>query len=268
VLLNSVETVGTLSQPVSPPAPPATRRSRRWPFVVGAVAVVVAAVLAVVLSGVLAPGAGNSVTLVSEGTAAATAANFTRDVPGGPWQLTSALGFLGGGPVNTSRLLPQGISCSVRNVTHPSIPAISPSASSYRGLAQAWLLDYANLGGTTGLSILVQAGAAVELGEWSGSDCEPGAPLTPPLIDSTVAATAVAASAYGSAFIADHPQANATFELIYTSYSAGGVQKNATFWILGFRAPPDESTFPLYAEVFASNGTIECVGTGSPDCPR
>jgi hypothetical protein len=45
------------------------------------------------------------------------------------------------------------------------------------------------------------------------------------------------------------------------------VRENATLWTLGFWAPPDEIGIPLFAQVFANNGTIECIGAGSPYCP-
>ena len=226
---------------------------------------VAAVVLAVVLVVLPSPGGGIMVTLASEHTAAATAARFTSGISGGPWQLTYALGFLGGGPANTSRLVPRIPSCPIRNASPPGIiPALAPSASVYRGMAQAWLLEFANPGGTTNLAVLVENGGASELGQWSGSGCEPPAPLAPPLIDSTTAAQALATNASGSAFIAAHPQANATFILEYTSYPAGKEWKNATIWIVDFQAPP---AIPVEAEVFASNGTIECVGAGPPYCP-
>lgn len=259
--------MSTPSPGASPSASPDHRLSPRWFYVAVAVAVVLVAVLALVLTGALSPTKGATVSLVSEQGATATAANVTSGVAGGPWRLTLAVGYLGGGPINVSRLIPQSRSCSVRNATTPVIPALAPDASYDRGLAQAWLLVYGNASGSTGLSVLVQNGGAAELGEWSGSDCRPNAPLATSLIDSTAAAGAVTATAIGANFVTDNPQANATYTLEYTSYVAGGVWKNATLWTMGFEAPPDESGPTFGAEVFANNGTVLCMAGFLPCSP-
>jgi hypothetical protein len=263
--LVAVGTLGLPPETSSSPEPAPSSKSRRTVYAVGIVVAVTAVALLLVLSGALSPGGGSTVSLASEHTAAATAAAFTNGLSGGPWQLTDALGFLGGGPVNDSQFLPHGLSCTVHNETLPTIPAIDRSASSYHGLAQAWVFDYANPGANTGLTVLVQNGGATELGQWSGSGCTPPAPLGASLIDSTAAADAVAATAAGSAYIAEHPVVNATFILAYTSYSDGGVRANATLWTLDFRV--DYTGIPLTAEVFANNGTVVCTGAGSPYCP-
>jgi hypothetical protein len=234
--------------------------------VVIAAVVVVAAVLAVVLSGALSPSSGSSVSLVSEQTAAATATHFTEGVSGGPWQLVGASGYLGSGPINVSRLLHSTPTCPVRNGTVTTISTPAFSQPYYQGLTEIWILLYVNSGFTSALTVLVQNGAVAELGQWSASGCGIASltPLGTGLIDSTAAAQAVTTTAVGSAFIVDHPHANATYELLYTSYAAGGTSKNASLWYVLF----DATDWQLGAEVFANNGTVLCTSGARPPCSQ
>lgn len=228
------------------------------------VVVAVAAALAVVLTGVLSPGAGSSVSLVSEHAAVATAADFTNGIPGGPWQLTFAEGYLGGGPINSTWILPRASSCQILNRSVTTIANPFSNETAYGGLAEVWVFAYANSGGSTGLTVVVQNGAATELGQWSGPDCRPGPPLGTDLIDSTSAAEAVTATKVGADFIANYSEPGGHYTLENDSYLDGGVEKNASFWGVVFGLNGD--TFSFGALVFANNGTVYCTSFSGSGC--
>jgi len=226
--------------------------------------VVVAASLAVVLSGALSPTSKSSGVFVAEQAAVTTAAPFVNGLAGAPWQLTLASGFLRDGPLDRSWFLPPPSNCTVRNgtLTNTTIPTSSFTGSHYSGLAEDWVLQYADSSGSTGLTVLVRDGGAASIGEWSGPDCRPGAPLGTGFIDSTAAADALMSNGGASAYISAHPTANATFSLAYVSYHSGWVLTNATFWIFAFMVNGIGGM--LEAEVFANNGTVLCIGGGGP----
>jgi hypothetical protein len=259
----AVGLMGTSPDRMSAALPPTpTRGSRRWVYVGAAVAVIIVVVLAVVLSSAPAPPSGGSTGFVSEQTALATAAPFTNGASGGPWQLVQALGLIGGGPLSGSGLIPKGPSCVTRNngtVTTIATPALGEPY--YRGLTETWILWYANPNTDSELSLLVQNGTVAEIGEWSGSGCGNYVPVGTDLVDSTAAAEAATSTAVGSAFIADNPQANASYNLFSNvTYHVGSTPKTASLWVVRFGMGIDEFS----AEVFATNSTLLCTGGGLP----
>lgn len=242
--------------PAGTSTPPSQMRGR----LVWAGAAVAVAVIAVVAAVVLVRPAPAKTTIVtdfiSEKTAAGQAATVTAEVSGGPWNLSEAWGYVGGPTLNLSAQLPPAIlGCAIHNgtTTGTSTPASTPGY--YLGLGTVWILEYLNESDNATLEVVVHNQTAGEIAEWSGARCEPDPLLGSGLIDSSVAAAAVNATASGAAWIKLNTAAAAEYSLEETVYHPGGARALGAIWTVSYTS--SESSFG--AEVFANNGTIVCI---------
>lgn len=245
------------------PAGPATPKSQLRGRLIWAGAAVAVAVIAVVAAVILvrpAPAKNTIVTdFMSEKSAVEQAATVAAQASGGPWNLSRAWGYVGGPPLNLSEQLPPTtLGCTVHSgtATGTSIPA--STTGYYLGLGTVWILQYLNETDNATLEVVVHNQTAGEIAEWSGAHCESDPLLGSGLVDSTVAAATVNATASGAAWIKLNTAATAIYALGESEYDSGGARALAAIWSVSYTS--SESSFG--AEVFANNGTIVCISTG------
>lgn len=272
--------------PMAPPAPTPvdvprpTGRSRAVWAGVSAAVVVVVLVLAILGAGLWPANgpAGTPTPGAYEGTRG-SAQSVADGAPGGPWTLYVAVGVAARGTGSEAVAnVSQAISALGRSTCF-----FTPAASSSlvvpgvgnvsSGVASAWVYFFSNVSGSILLVSVVNAAATLE-GTLSGSGCSFASTGVSPipssgLIDSTTA-SADAGGAGGWAFLANHPQSNATFVLI-GGVTSGGVSSGPT-WVVGFdscaRSGRGPTTAPSFlALISATTGSVLLAQTTTVPCP-
>ncbi|HZY69477.1 MAG TPA: hypothetical protein VFF67_00670 [Thermoplasmata archaeon] len=257
--------------PPSPPTPPRPPRPRRG-VAIGAAAGVIAVVVVVallvvgVIPGLNRPGGlASSLTFSQAESAAATSSG---SVSGGPWSAIAALGVQSSSArsvtVSTTNLSGPVAGCvgtTLRPVSSLSLPS---SAGSFAGgLSGAWVVLLHNGTGAVlvvlvadGVSTPVYLASGGGLCQLIGSDL---ASLPSGVIDSPTAVR-TALDAGGSAFLAAHPRANLTMEIL-GGIAVFGFSTNPT-WQVQIADCPAYSFNDTVATAPAFNATIDAV-TGS-----
>jgi hypothetical protein len=251
--------MATTSGKPSPPNPSKSQMKGRLVWAGVAVAVAVIAIVAVVeVTKPPSPKVGSFTDFLSEQSAVATAAPLAAKISGGPWNVSTANGYVGG-PASylTGQLPPPEFDCTIHNGTVTNPPAPASTEGYYLGLSAAWIVEYLDPSGNATLELLVENGTAGEMAEWSGTHCQPDPLLGSVLVDSTTAAAAVNATSSGAAWIKLNPLADAIYTLEDTPYHSNGAREVAAIWTVSYTST--ESDFG--AEVFANNGTVVCVST-------
>ncbi len=223
--------------PPPPPSPPA-RRSRMWAVAVGVVAVVVI-VAALALGGVFSPSKSSTPADPTYSQAVAAANGVASGTSGGSWDLV-----LGAGIMTTSIASENVGSSSGCNITFfqgvtgtLTIPA-APSELT-NGQASGWVFLYRNAAETY-LAISVLNGQASAIGTIAAKQTCTSifnyfTVVPSSVIDSSVVASDVAG--YAGAFLAAHPDANATFTLIGGA-SVFGVVNIGPEWAVNYTSCP------------------------------
>ena len=262
--------------PTIPPAP-SSGSSKAALGAVGAVVVVVVIVVILLFAGII-PGLSSSSSssktsgsTASEQSAASSASSFASGVSGGPWSLVFAAGVVSvdGISTNVSNLYGNA-SCPLKDSAISKLTAPGFNGTYYNGQAEAWLLGfYSSAGGGSALLLFVAHGVTAEVGEMGGPGCYFSAishPLGPGLIDSTTAASAADATTAGSAFIAAHPHANASYALTTQSYVKNGTSTNTSEWLIEYDSCASSVLETFVATVFATNDTVLGDTTYSGTC--
>ncbi|HXQ49002.1 MAG TPA: hypothetical protein VN842_04405 [Thermoplasmata archaeon] len=211
----------------------------------------------------------------------ATAQSAADGASGGPWSLLLVVGIAtqsaySGSASNLTEVAGSvtGSQCTFSGASGTPAPLQAPGVGNVsQGLAGAWVYMYTNSSGSV-LLVSVISGSATVLGTISGAGCNLGSSglATIPssgIIDSTTA-TADAGAAGGWAFLAAHPQANATLLLI-GGYSVLGTSIGAT-WAVEYLTCALSGAGPVSAPAFlailsATNGGVIQSQATTVTCP-
>jgi hypothetical protein len=255
----------TLPPPVDAAPAPAAPKRRLWLIALVAIAVVVLVLLWG--GGFFSSPAGPASTAAGQGVAepysdaVAMAAPQARNASSGPWTITAAEGIAipnGVSQENDASLVGSGCTFTPASGAPSSLTILGTPAGSAPGAPASWIFFAKNAAANAVLLLEAQNGAALALGEVTGSGCaETFTGLT--AINSTSAedSTSVAAafnSAGGSAFEKGNSVTYQTFILIGASNATSGY----AFWEVAYSTCPFTSTSgsgtQLTATYYAASG--------------
>lgn len=242
-------------------------RSRRAPFVIGAILVVAVLVIVGILTGAIpgmrSSGSSNTTGPEPESVAVASAAALLPGIPGGPWHLTLAVGL---SPTYTYALAAATFgdaTCPLENGTVPTLVYPGYNGTYFGGAAVGWLLQYnSSAAVTTSLYVFAAHGTAEEVGVLTGPaptcPIEPYNPSLPSgVIGSRAAAQIAVATKGGQTFVGEFSDANASYKLSFETNANGAIINDIPIWTVMFTACSHGVGAFFDATVFALNGTLQ-----------
>lgn len=249
---------------------------------IGVVVVVVVVVLALALAGVLpffnSNSGGGSGTPTSFSTSRAQAQSAADHYQGGGWSIFGAFGVASKTTAsyplaNFTDSLTQSTCTYTAAPGAPSELTATAMGNVSTGASDPWVFLFMNTSGTSILLVADTGGAATVLGTLGGSFCFAGglslfATLPSNVIDSSQAA-AKANAAGGTAFLAAHPSAFASFDLL-PGYSFFGVtlppQWTVTYSACAFSPTATGSAAQFTATVNATDGSLAALSNTTTTC--